>query len=447
MVIKMIEIGTHEFEINPKIGQPMGGYWRYNKFIKGMHDPVFGNILIISSNELTYSLVVLDELILDSKLVEEMKQEIEKRTKIPFKNITIHVNHTHSTSVTVPEPSDDDYPFLLPEDWDVQKMRRLTKERRKGLVKIVSAASEIASQQMNPVKIGYMEGHAEDIGRNRNRPLDGPVDNSVPVLRFESTIGNPPVILANFGTHPTIAPPENCLISGDLVGSTRKTVKDLLGYHTKFIYTTGAAGDVSTRFTRKSSSFAEVDRMGHILGAEIVKTAERITTFEEEINFHVKAEEIELPVRKLPLLNEATQIFQQVKKELEDAQEAKKDLGVIKKLTENLEGASVQKRFASLSKHEKLAFSKEKFLVPLQAVRIGDVKLIFHPFELFSEIALNIKAKNPKTIVIGYSNNWLSYIPTQYAFDENSYETYITLTTPGSYKTFEDAVIKLLRSF
>jgi len=180
----MIEIGTHEFEINPKIGQPMGGYWRYNKFIKGIRDPVFGNILIISNKKLTHELVVLDELILDSQLVKEMKQEIEKRTKIPYKNITIHVNHTHSTSVTVPEPSDDDYPFLLPEAWDVHEMRKLTRERRETLVKIVSAASEIAFRQMNPVRVGYKEGYTEDIGRNRNRPLDGPVDNSVPVIRF-----------------------------------------------------------------------------------------------------------------------------------------------------------------------------------------------------------------------------------------------------------------------
>ena len=280
----MIEIGTHEFEINPKVGEPMGAYWRFNKFIKGIHDPVFGNILIISSNETIYALVVLDELVLDTQLVQEMKHGISTRTNIPIDNITIHVNHTHSTSVTVPEPNRDDYPLLLPEGRDLQQMRITTRERRDNLIKLVSAASEIAIQHLYPVKVGYKVGFVEGIGRNRIRPLEGPVDNNVPVLRFESINKNPPVILANFGTHPTIAPPDNCLISGDLIGSTRKTVKELLGSHTKFFYTTGAAGDVSTRFTRKESTFKEVERMGRMLGSEIVKIAESITTFQDDID-------------------------------------------------------------------------------------------------------------------------------------------------------------------
>ena len=59
-----------------------------------------------------------------------------------------------------------------------------------------------------------------------------------------------------------------------------------------------------------------MERMGRILGAEIVKTAERITTFQEEVDFKVKYEEFKLPVRNLPSQNEATQIHEQVRREL-----------------------------------------------------------------------------------------------------------------------------------
>lgn len=63
--------------------------------------------------------------------------------------------------------------------------------------------------------------------------------------------------------------------------------------------------------------------------------------------------------------------------------------------------------------------------VPISALSIGLVSFLFLPGEPFVETGLSIEGLSPfvNTVVAGYSENWIGYIPTNKAFEEGGYET------------------------
>ncbi len=64
----------------------------------------------------------------------------------------------------------------------------------------------------------------------------------------------------------------------------------------------------------------------------------------------------------------------------------------------------------------------------IAAVNVGGAAMVFLPGEPFVEIALAIREASPFpfTAVVGYSENYIGYIPTDFAFENGGYET-----TPG----------------
>jgi hypothetical protein len=66
----------------------------------------------------------------------------------------------------------------------------------------------------------------------------------------------------------------------------------------------------------------------------------------------------------------------------------------------------------------------EHCLAHLNGLRIGALALVFVPGELFTEIGLAIEKDSPfeQTIVVGFSESSIGYVPTRRAFSEGGYE-------------------------
>src|SRR5205823_3647659 len=60
----------------------------------------------------------------------------------------------------------------------------------------------------------------------------------------------------------------------------------------------------------------------------------------------------------------------------------------------------------------------------LAALRLGSLALIFLPGEIFVETAQRIEAASPfrQTLIIGFAENSIGYVPTRRAFREGGYE-------------------------
>jgi len=73
---------------------------------------------------------------------------------------------------------------------------------------------------------------------------------------------------------------------------------------TVFPYANGASGVVSTRFTRRGQSFAEVERLGHLLAGEVLKPMRLAETYRSaDLASHTVP--VELSYRPNPTSDEA----------------------------------------------------------------------------------------------------------------------------------------------
>ena len=114
---------------------------------------------------------------------------------------------------------------------------------------------------------------------NCPRP-DGLVDHSLPVLRFDNDAGEAAGIVFNYACHPT-SMSNNFAISADYPGPARSFVEDVYGSDCVVGFLLGCHGDIRPNYTDdsgrfRSAVFAELEREGRIMGAEVVKTREQI---------------------------------------------------------------------------------------------------------------------------------------------------------------------------
>ena len=87
----------------------------------------------------------------------------------------------------------------------------------------------------------------------------------------------------------------------------------------------------------------------------------------------------------------------------------------------------------------------------IAAVRIGDSTMVFLPGEPFVEIGLAIRKASPFpfTAVMGYSEDYIGYIPTDRAFENGGYEVKPgrwSRLAPGSEAIVCNEAIRLLRT-
>ena len=83
-------------------------------------------------------------------------------------------------------------------------------------------------------------------------------------------------------------------------------------------------------------------------------------------------------------------------------------------------GEWVDARFAEdwAKSAEKWDMSRSTLKIPVSALRLGEIALLFHPAELFSFYGLNIRRDSPfaDTLVIGYTDDLIGYLPDPQAY-------------------------------
>jgi len=70
----------------------------------------------------------------------------------------------------------------------------------------------------------------------------------------------------------------------------------------------------------------------------------------------------------------------------------------------------------------------------LSVARIGEIAIVGLPGEPFVELGLALKANPyfPHTLVVGYCNDLILYIPTREAYAQRGYEIEMARVAPGS---------------
>ena len=88
------------------------------------------------------------------------------------------------------------------------------------------------------------------------------------------------------------------------------------------------------------------------------------------------------------------------------------------------------------------------------ALQLGELGWIFHPAELFSFYGLSIRSRSalPHTLVVGYADGNIGYLPDPRCFQDRGYEAavvpkilYLPPFTPTAGRSFTEEVVKLAK--
>lgn len=373
-----------------------------NRIVKHTNvlDPLYATIIVLEQKYQIFALLGFDLLMLDERLVDELRSAISLHTKISYEHIFTIPSHTHAG------------PEVLEEGLFGIKLQEVLPGYRESLVDQAKQISIEALSELQDVHCFFTKVELKDLFTNRNDP-NKPIDRYLRLIAFKSNNGEILGSFANLTCHPTILGPENTAISSDFFGIVRDAIQEQ--FHFPILISNGAEGDISNRHTRISSDIHEMKRVREKLvallplsldwvpvddGLIFIKNNFRFETFLQKERMQAMIDhndhllQAELNVDKIKLLNASNTVLKVY-------------------LSRPTEG---------------------QISIEYNILRLGDSILCFLPMELFSRHYLDLKAKlKHELIMIGLSNVSIGYL-----VDKDAYgETYEGMTSPLPWSEIE----------
>lgn len=362
----------------------MSGYAARTHPSTGVLHPLWAKALALEDNKgsriviVTTDLIGLPRAITDLVAARTLQQYDLERAHLLFNS-----SHTH-TGPVVP-PVIPNLVALTPEDREITEA--YSRKLADNLFTIIGAALG----KLAPAQISYGLGKAH-FAINRRDPK-GPVDPDVPVLRVNAVDGSPLAILFGYACHNTTLTAEFYELSGDYAGFTEiELERTHPGAAAMFLMLTGGDQNPNPR-----SSVDLARQHGHALATEVDRVlASTMTQLKPPI--HAAFQNIEL--------NFALTTRETFEGELKDANPAK-----------------VRRAQAMLKAYNE-RHPVRQTLYPIQAIRFGTgLTILALGGEVVVDYSLRAKREYPGDLIVaGYSNDLMSYIPSERVLHEGGYE-------------------------
>ncbi|MDB6024498.1 MAG: hypothetical protein JWM68_721 [Verrucomicrobiales bacterium] len=247
--------GWAEVDITPPLGVVMGGRGLTETVGKKLLDPLMAQVLYLKDNKGTgFVLVSFDLVGMPHDVSDRIRTDITHELGVEWNLILLNVSHTHSGPLMIRTVLAAGGP-----------LRQNEVEYQEALVGKILSATRAAAKSMSPVKVEVFEGKSRIAMNRRGKNKQGetamvpapnsPIDENLWVLKLTPTDGKAPAVVFSYACHPVIVYGfAGAAISSDFPGVTRKALRGQLGekVHTQFVQ--GLAGDVRPRV------LAEVDK-------------------------------------------------------------------------------------------------------------------------------------------------------------------------------------------
>lgn len=392
--------------VDVPIGTPMAGYAaRFGPSI-GTLDGLTVSCLLLACDDGQFAIVAIDLVAVDF----EMVIEIAERIGVAPDRLAVCASHTHSGPAGVAARL---HPAERPEFDQIM---------REAFISAAITAHSRASAALERAEIRYGAVVVEGVSANRLSP-DGVNDATATVLTATAMTGASIATFVHFACHPTVLPAESRMISADFPGTIRRSLcSDRFG---TVLFANGAAGDISTRFTRTSQDERELERIGRVF-AGCMDSMGPLTPIDPSIL--------------------ATTLNATLTPRSDD--ELQKELGMARHVS------------AQRPAHERVEATRRQGIELLKSManidaispvdvhigiwRLGKVTLVGVPGELFASLGLELAhAIDDPTLILGYTNGYAGYFPDQHAYNTGSYEA---LASPWSSAVVNDLVDTIRRS-
>lgn len=336
---------------------------RKSKVATGVRDPLFIKTVVMQEGAVRLALTATDMCFIPADIIDEAKRRVAGRIAIEPDKILIGATHNHSN------PSFGGI-FGLPPLSDL----------RREIAGLIAETIIEASGRLEPADVGTGHGWA-NLNRNRRyirrdgsasaipahlRKVPryfGPVDHDVGVIRVDTKAGKPLALLVNYTGHPTIITYPNYLYSAEYPGAMVRHVTPRLSSPVPILFFNGAAGNVEP-MASLSDDWEWMERTGRELGDEVLRVYGEIATRGDP--------GLKVHHRSIP--------------------------------------------FAS-------RYEGETGTAHLHLIALDQTVIATAGGELFTELGLEFKRRSPfvHTMVFGYTDGWLGYIPHRDAYVHGGY--------------------------
>lgn len=403
-----------------------------------VHDPFHARALVLDDGTTSIALVVVDNLGVPQEVADEAKVIASKRCGIPADRMLVSSTHTHSgppANIKDGRPAEVAYrPRLVA--GIAEAIVKAHEARRPAA--IAASSHPLAEEVFNRrwyLKPGKMQpnpfGMYDIVKMNPpNSPyvLDrpaGPTDPELAVISVQDAKGKPLALHATYSLHYVGGIPR-AAASADYFGEFCRLMPTRLRAGDGFVpmLANGTSGDINNSPFGTVRAPREPFEQVRVVATKAADTAwhavQKIESHRADITLGMVQRPLTLKIRK---------------PSAEQIEKAKAVLAV----TDEAEKEKLP-RLADVYARRALALAEgpDSIMVPLQAIRIGDVAVCGIPFETFVEIGLELKKRSPfaRTIVIGLANGYNGYLPTPEHHKLGGYETWM-----GTNRVQEDASV------
>jgi len=420
----MLAVGAARLPLPMPPGLPLAGYLNRAGNATGVHDPLFARAFVAADGPDAICLLSLDTLCVDAAFVAEVRERIAASSGIRPEAILIAATHTHSAPAGVAR-FDLDRASALYLGAPNPALRREVQDA------LVQATAQAAAR-LAPARLFTGTGHVEDVARNRIR-RDGLYDPDIPFVLAVDAAGRVVAAIYSLASHSTVLGPGNLAYSGDLIGAICRSLEAKWGGESVVLGLAGAAGDISTRFTRNEASVAEVDRLAARAAQAIA--GERSTP---EAGHPLRAARAAVLLALSPA--ESPAILQA---RLADARQRLAALAVTAASERRLAQAEVEGLEMALMAGQN---RPDALQTEVQVLRMGRVVIAAYPGEMFVAFGLATRQalRDSHVLIAGYANDYIGYVPTPET--AGGYEATMALVGPDSGLRLVEAVCALAKS-
>ncbi len=432
-----LKAGTASKVINNELGTPIQGA-TVNQIANSIRDDLEANALYLNKDSYSTLFVSCDLAGLLPEFISSAREAMSQATGLKERDIIIACTHTHSG------------PSLLPtcygKSLDSEYMERL----QEWLVELAKEAYISAC----PSKIGWGAGKAQ-IGYNRRlcwsdgthtmhgdakrqdfTGVEGPDDPQHLAIFIQNTNGDLMCVVHNNIGHPASFYGRD-FYSADFPGTARKYLREVLG-QIPILFFNGAFGDINIENLLSPNPYGKsadqkVSRIAHLLTGETLRLLHE-AEFHDDVIVRHSYKDLDVPVR------------------LSDKQKIDQARDTLKRVDggENVNAWDILLAHGTKLLHDEFGENPSD-IIPLQAVRIGEIAIATQPCELYCQFGIDIKRRSPAkhTGIFGLADGYNGYCPTMSGIIGGGYSGepiwWTRLSPEGGY-LIVDAISELLRS-
>jgi len=427
--------GFARVDVTPPLALPMAGYAARAGVAVGVLDPLCGRVAVLGERR-PLVLVALDALLVSEPWAGGLRGRLAAALATERERVLVAATHTHAGPAAFGGAGWGSPPATaassLPRaagggNGDPRQAISAYEERvAQRLVEATLAARAGAEE----VELRFGGAEVEGVSASRRAPAEA-IDRRVRALAACRRDGSLAGVVAAFGCHPTVLPPENVCYSRDLFGAAVDAAEAALG-GTAVLFN-GAAADVSTRFTRRAQTADEVGRLGALLADGIRAACAGAAP--------VRGDEASAALRRVAVrpraLADEAQAAARIAAAQGEVERAEGDPGALRLARSRLEGALAQLWLARNGGVEGL-LGRVPSHAEVQGLALGSARLVAVPGEAFSGLA-----RAEDALVIGYANDYLGYLVSPCHAAEGEYESLVAALEPESAAAIERAATEL----